>query len=54
MDSIDIAVITLGAIALTNMVLRYDTAIVTAAIGCITTCLSVNKYLNTKEGAPTK
>lgn len=47
--SVDIAVLTLGAIAIVNMALRFDSVIVNASIAAITTVLSVSKYLKRKD-----
>ena len=48
--STDIAVLTLGSIAVVNMALRFDSLIVNGAIAAITTVLSVSKYLKSREG----
>jgi hypothetical protein len=50
--SVDIAVLTLGAIAIVNMALRFDSLIVNGAIAAITTVLSISKYLKSRETVP--
>lgn len=48
-DSVDIAILTLGTIAIFNMAARFDSLIVQACIAGITTVLSIHKYLKREK-----
>lgn len=45
LESVDIAIISIASIALTNLFFQFDTVIVNGAIGAIVGVLGVNKYL---------
>lgn len=48
--TIDIAIISIAAIALACMFVQFDGAIISGAIAAITTVLGVNRYLEGRPG----